>query len=141
MNELMNLSIFGGVLVYRILKLEFCESKIVRAVKCGHMTRIFEDRVIFGKKVLIDLSTKDGDTIPYCHDCVEKMVIRCARCGKPIFPGDSVSIVHFEDKIPEYAVAHGGGFIGCLRLDCSCGGDFIGTWCVPGKVINRLICP
>jgi hypothetical protein len=106
---------------------------------CGHLTRRKSKVKIFGK--IEELTLNKGSGSPeYCHDCFAKMVIRCAWCGKNIFPGDSISVSMPRDKnhkFPEYAVYYSkdtNEVVGCLRRDCSDFFNISGHWVAPGKV-------
>ena len=76
----------------------------------------------------------------YCLDCIGKMAIRCAWCGKPILIGDPVTLYTPEEgaEIPKYAVRYSGDprcLVGCLRFDCAdTGADRSGFWVPPGLV-------
>ncbi|MDO8486468.1 MAG: hypothetical protein Q7S77_02120 [Candidatus Staskawiczbacteria bacterium] len=82
----------------------------------------------------------------YCADCLVKMSIRCAWCGKSIKIGDPVTLNTPTKKsfqIPSYAVRYGETYpirlIGCLRWDCAdSGADRAGFWVTPGKVYRVL---
>ncbi|HNV96929.1 MAG TPA: hypothetical protein PKL13_01260 [bacterium] len=80
------------------------------------------------------------NNVPYCHKCLEKMTIRCAWCGNPIFIGDLITLQNPKEtfKIPDYAVKNKdfpGDYVGCHRLSC-CDmlGELIATWNTPGQI-------
>ncbi|MBU1289698.1 hypothetical protein KKG85_00400, partial [Patescibacteria group bacterium] len=62
----------------------FFERKIV--AECGHTTKRKDKIVAFGEGTITEITFEDGKT-PYCHQCLEKMAIRCAWCGHVIFIG------------------------------------------------------
>lgn len=83
----------------------------------------------------------------YCLECIGKMSIRCAWCGKPIAIGSPVTLYIPNDdfKVPDYAVCYSEGdskaLVGCLRWNCAdTGADMSGHWIPPGKV-HRLMSP
>lgn len=107
--------------------------------KCGHLTSQKATLNAFGEKCEIKiLSPKDE--IEFCHDCLEKMTIRCAWCGKPIFIGDIVTLYtpNKDFKIPNYAITYSKDplqLVGCGRTNCAeTGADYCGNWLPPGKV-------
>jgi len=111
---------------------------------CGHMTWRKAKVHAFGTSCATELPIEAGHT-PYCHACIEKMAIRCAWCGKPIFIGDPVTLytpAKPDFKIPEHAVRYSADpirLVGCLRMDCAeSGADRTGFWMPPGKVMRVM---
>ncbi len=122
-----------------LLGIIFKRHKFIMA-DCGHLTAVVDIVEAFGERVETRLPLKKGKT-PYCHRCLEKMVIRCAWCGKAIFIGDPITLyTPIEDfKIPDYAVIYNKDplqLVGCLRWDCAEGVDRAGFWYPPGKVFR-----
>jgi len=111
-----------------------------KLAKCGHMTKKKDDVNAFGESGTITISSFDKGQPEYCHRCLEKMVIRCAWCGNPIFIGDPVTLYSPKKdyKLPDYAVFYNEKkkqVVGCLGWDCAeTGGDRAGFWIPPGKV-------
>lgn len=105
--------------------------------KCGHTTYL-KDVVVYDEiPRIIKINTQ---TPRYCHKCLQKMTIRCAWCGNPIFIGDRITINSPQETfvIPSYAIkraTYPNGLIGCTRMSC-CDmiGEMIGFWMPPGKV-------
>lgn len=103
---------------------------------CGHKTLIRDKVTAFGRSTVTTLPVENGKT-PYCHRCLEKMAIRCAWCGEPIFVGDPVTlyIPNKDTKLPDYAVHFEEGVVGCLSIHCAdTGADRAGFWYPPGTV-------
>ena len=83
----------------------------------------------------------------YCSDCLVKMSIRCAWCGKSILVGSPITLntpIRKNFKVPDYAVVYKENplqLVGCLRWECADTGlDRAGFWVVPGKV-HRVVSP
>lgn len=112
------------------------------ATKCGHKTKKNGKVTAFGEAITTNIN---GDSVEYCHECLGRMAIRCAWCGKPIFIGDPVTLyIANSSEMPDYAVfyddenreAHNKPdsveVVGCLRFSCAdTGADKAGYW-VPG---------
>lgn len=111
------------------------------ATKCGHKTKLIAEVDIFGKKLIITLNNKE---IEYCADCLAKMSIRCAWCGRLIKVGDPVTLNTPREsfQIPDYSVVYNKNplqLVGCLRWHCTdTGMDRAGFWIIPGKVYRVL---
>ncbi|MEK7658485.1 MAG: hypothetical protein AAB352_01300 [Patescibacteria group bacterium] len=104
---------------------------------CGHKTKLFSPVEIFGEKIFITLKRK----FEYCPECLAKMSIRCAWCGKSILVGDPITLntpVRKDWQVPDYAVKYKKDplqLVGCLRWECADSGiDRAGFWMPPGKV-------
>lgn len=104
----------------------------VRA-NCGHWTRASLVFNAYGVKV-------GGHGKHFCADCavveLQRVAIRCALCGLPIIPGDSVAVYDCggADIRKEIAFHLGDGqVLGCLRRDCSIPGAFAGRWGGPER--------
>lgn len=108
------------------------------ATRCGHYTRRRGVISFEGESATMTLPVNPTGSVDYCLDCIGKMTIRCAWCGKPIFIGEPVTLytpTNHDFKIPEHAVVHKEKplkLVGCLRWDCAdTGCDIAGYW-VPG---------
>lgn len=113
------------------------------ATRCGHRTKVIGKVVSsFGGSGsgsgVIGMPVKADGTVDYCLDCLNKMTIRCAWCGKPIFIGSMVTSYLPKDGVtmPSYAVARDGsppkGYVGCCERSCLYDVDgLVGRW-VPG---------
>ena len=119
----------------------------VPASVCGHQTKL-KDRVsAFGESRGYRLIPHQGK-VEYCHQCLAKMTIRCAWCGKPIFIGSPITLYSpskpKEFAVPEYAVVYDANrlvLVGCLRWECAeTGADRMGFWVPPG-VVERVLSP
>lgn len=124
----------------------FWKNRKIEATECGHKTKIEDWVEAFGERTRIKVPVEDGKTL-YCHKCLEKMTVRCAWCGLPIFIGSPVTLYSPRDKekaMPEHAVLHSeeyNSYVGCLRWNCAdTGADRCGFWYPPGKV-NRVPSP
>lgn len=113
--------------------------------KCGHETEIKGGVSAFGESGTFTIPKNDDGTFDYCLDCIRKMTIRCAWCGKPIFIGQPVTLYTPADEnfqIPEHAVIYKENplrLVGCLRWNCAqTGADRAGFWIPPGKVYRTL---
>lgn len=119
--------------------------KTFTATICGHKTKIAGPIASFGETSIMQMPlNKEGET-EYCLDCIAKMAIRCAWCGKPINIGSAVTLYIPTSKTyipPEHAVRHEEDercLVGCLRWDCAdTGADMQGYWVPPGKVARCL---
>jgi hypothetical protein len=104
--------------------------------KCGHMTRM-KGRLRSGKEsISIELKLSDGRPA-HCLDCLNKMSILCARCGRPIFVGDPISVLLPRGWTPhEQAVACPDypGLITCVRSDCTPIYCVMGAWWPEGRI-------
>lgn len=106
---------------------------------CGHNSLIEDNVSAFGETTKTKVPLIDGK-IEYCHQCLSKMAIQCAWCGKPIFIGDPITLYtpSEEFEIPKHAVVYSEEplqLVGCRRSDCAdTGADYCGVWYPPGKV-------
>lgn len=114
------------------------------AQKCGHKTKLSGSFVAFGEKHSGHLKL-EGGKVDYCIECIRKMTIRCAWCGKSIVIGDPVTLYMPNDKgfvIPDYATVYQKEplqLVGCLRWGCAdTGADRAGFWVAPGRVLRVL---
>ena len=110
------------------------------ANKCKHKTKAKGVIRYFGHEDIMRNKFEDNGSPDYCFDCLVKMTIQCTWCGEPITVGSPVCMsipVDPEYKIPEFAVKHNNGYVGCLRSSCSDGGmDRNGFWMPPGEVLR-----
>ncbi len=110
---------------------------------CNHRSYLTKKVSAFGQEVTFSVSSS---FLVWCPDCLAKMAIRCAWCGKVVFPGDPITLYTptQEWKVPEYAVVYREDpfqVVGCLRMDCAdTGADRAGFWVPPGKV-RRVFSP
>jgi len=107
--------------------------------KCGHFTKRKDKIFAFDEECEIEILGKDQPE--FCHRCLEKMTIRCAWCGKPIFIGDIITLYSPSKKnkqMPEYALVHDvktNSFVGCGRTSCADSGcDYCGYWGTKGVI-------
>lgn len=109
--------------------------------QCGHETKIWDICAAQGEKHIIKMIPQNGQ-LPYCHKCFSAMTIRCAWCGKPIFPGEPVTLYAAGEnfRVPDYAVVFNKKplqVVGCLRVRCAdTGADRMGFWMPPGQVLR-----
>ncbi|NTW14626.1 MAG: hypothetical protein HGA31_06425 [Candidatus Moranbacteria bacterium] len=110
---------------------------------CGHKTWLKGRVHAHDEFCVTRIPITDGHT-PYCHACLEKMAIRCAWCGKPIFVGDPITLYSPKKgfEIPDYAIRYSEDpltLVGCLRWDCAESGmDRSGFWMPPGQVVRVM---
>lgn len=92
----------------------------VRARMCGHETALNGTVFAHNESTKMRMPFNDQGTTNWCLDCIGKMTIKCASCGKPIWIGSPIALIVLDDsdKIPPHAVPHEGGFVACLRMDC-----------------------
>jgi hypothetical protein len=123
----------------------FCKMKVFLQGKkylaeCGHETKQTDFVRAFGETIQTKVLIINGK-IEYCHKCLEKMVVKCPWCGRPIFIGDMVTLYSPTKK--EYQVPVGTvvfcedplTLVGCQRSDCAeSGADYAGQWIPPGVV-------
>lgn len=116
-------------------------NKLIDATECGHKTKIKNSVTAFGQTTVTQVPVNKDGTTTYCHECLEKMAIRCTWCGHPIFIGDPITLYSPRDKskkMPDYAVLHSkehNSYVGCLRWECAeTGADRCGFWYPPGEV-------
>lgn len=93
---------------------------------------------VFGEVAYSQFLLKRPD---YCHECLAKMSVKCAWCGKPILVDDPITLYtprKKDFKVPEYAVVYRKDplqLVGCLRFSCADSGiDRSGFWIKPGRV-------
>lgn len=122
--------------------LKFLKSFVKVKAKCGHKTRLYDKITVIGKDGKTEKIGMESTSLKpiYCHDCFQKMAIRCAWCGEYILPNEPITL-HKPKKdfeIPEYAVVYKENpklLVGCLSYGCAnTGADRAGFWIVPGKV-------
>lgn len=110
-------------------------SKKIRA-NCGHLSRIKGKIFAFDEVTTTTIRVIDGK-IDFCHRCLERMVIQCAWCGKPIFIGDPITLYTPGEnyEMPDYAKIYNLNspnspqLIGCGRNTCAdTGADYCGFW-------------
>jgi hypothetical protein len=110
-----------------IIVVSNCAEKI-RNYKCGHRGPVWFALNTYGAE-----SKKIGSS-KTCPDCtigiLRQMVIRCALCGLPIFPGEGVALYsRASSQYKSIATKVGKNFIGCLRWECCpSGGFYAGHW-------------
>lgn len=104
------------------------------ATKCGHRTEQ-EGRVLaFEHSTITKMQENESGSVDYCLDCIGKMAIQCAWCGKPIFIGDPITLYtpRRDSKTPEHAMIYNKEplqLVGCLRGNCAeSGADRAGFW-------------
>lgn len=108
------------------------------ADKCGHRTRRYGKVRAFGEAIRMRLELNSNNSVDYCFECLAKMAIRCAWCGRPIFIRDPVTLYIPDDdfEAPSYAVIHRRKpltLVGCMRFGCvDTGADRAGFW-LPGE--------
>lgn len=101
-----------------------------RVYSCGHTAPRQATISIYGEERELT------DDAPMCPACtIEKfrpMIIRCAKCGKPIYPGDGVAVYRGPTGLDYSASGYRtseGALLGCLRMSCCpTGGLFGGNW-------------
>lgn len=91
---------------------------------CGHKTKQKGKISAFGVATITTMPINTLGSVDYCLKCIQKMAIKCAWCGKPIFIGDDITLYSpSEDfEIPDYAVTYGENksqVVGCLRPSCA----------------------
>jgi hypothetical protein len=108
---------------------------------CGHIVPDNGVMTAFGETRNISIEPlANGKPADYCPDCLAKMAIRCAWCGKAIFPGDPITLYtpQGEFHLPGLAVKFSDKplrVVGCLRESCcEIGASRNGFWMPPGKV-------
>ncbi len=111
---------------------------------CGHETLKKDIITAFGESCEIKIPIINGKT-DYCHRCIEKMTIKCAWCGKPIFIGMPVTlyVVKKDFVLPDGAVWFNENQrqpVGCRRCAEMGPADWMGYWIPPGKV-KRMLSP
>lgn len=81
------------------------------------------------------LLSRDFKGSERCPDCrlaeAKEFIIRCALCGLPIVPGDSVAMYYKTSGGLKIEIGHkiDDSYVGCLRWDCCpSGGLFVGHW-------------
>jgi len=110
---------------------------------CGHFTPLEGTVKAFGETRNFRLGSVE-EKVPYCIQCLKKMIIRCAWCGKPIFPADPITLYMPRESynIPSYAIFYSEKpvrLVGCLRWNCAdTGADRAGFWLPPGVIFRAL---
>ncbi len=121
--------------------------KVHTANICGHKTHKKGFMHDGESTTIMEMPLAENGHPDYCLDCIDKMSIRCAWCGKTITIGSPVTLYIPKKgfKIPDYAVSYGEGeqkaLVGCLGWDCAeCGADLAGCWVPPG-IVKRVPSP
>ena len=109
-----------------------------RKYKCGHIGPKWYKLDIYGIESL-EMNNKRVDECPACLVArLNRHVIRCALCGLPISPGESVALYHKDSSSVRKDVAtivDENAAVGCLRWDCCPSGGFLaGHWSEEGFV-------
>lgn len=130
---------------------EFMLASLGRNIEadCGHQTKLRGTIGHEGDQRKITLKLGENGHPFSCLACIEKAIIPCAWCGKPIWPDEPITL--YLSSNPEQEVSVGsvlyrevGGkkvYVGCLRWDCArTGADRAGFWVVPGEV-ERCLSP
>lgn len=107
-------------------------AKKIRKHSCGHRGAKWFTLSVYGEETK-KIKHKCAEC---CIEELKEVVIRCALCGLPIYPGEGVAI-YYKDSgavVLENPVLVGkDGVIGCLRWDCCpSGGFFAGHWSLDG---------
>lgn len=132
----------GSLFQWFSQKLKGVKLQATHTAKCGHETKIKDTVTAFGETITTEIHIPENETYPeYCHRCIEKMAIKCAWCGSPIFIGDLVTLYTPKNngfQIPEGAKKYSDNptrLVGCLKWECAeTGADRAGFWMPPGKV-------
>lgn len=107
---------------------------------CGHRGPRRFELFVYGDNV------RPGIDNHQCPDCgieeIKKIVIRCAFCGLPIFPGSGVYSVHPTTPGVSLAIArfvNPDAVMCCMRWDCCLNpGLFSGHWTEAGFKAYKL---
>lgn len=135
--------VFFCVIYKRIFFIENEENlnNKVKAVECGHETKLKGKVSAFGENVVTKIKPDKNGNAKYCHDCLSDMAILCAWCERPIFIGNPITLYSTRKddfKVPNHASIYKEDpitLVGCGRTDCAdTGADYAGTWIPPGKV-------
>lgn len=115
--------------------------------QCGHKTYMVDRVRAHGGSAVTELAIFHHGKFEYCHRCLAKMAIQCAKCGEPIFIGDGIALGVAEDEsaprplhsktytTPDGILNH----ILCLRHDCGHSLDNLaGFWVPPGTISHLL---
>lgn len=106
--------------------------------ECGHRHPERFALNLYGEK--IEMTDEGYSARKFCANChlaeLKKLIIRCAKCGFHIMPGDGVALYCYDKKLFKKSeritfVGEGDekGVIGCMRWDCCpSGGFFAGHW-------------
>ncbi len=94
----------------------------------------------------------NGDELLYCHECLDKMTIYCAWCGRYIEIGDPIILLHeCEEKTPN-PVKYEEAYVACCRCADLGVADAQGTWVPSGQndckgrverslsIVEQLLC-
>ncbi len=100
---------------------------------CGHQGPKLFELVIWGLQgELKPMAPGKWKMCPQCTvEDLKKVVIHCALCGHPIFPGQAVALYGDEGKFnPAWVTkTEKGAVVGCLGWDCCPGSIFFaGHW-------------
>lgn len=111
---------------------------------CGHRTKRAGKTASYGQESLNSMALSENGKPDYCLECLAKMAIRCAWCGKPICIGEPVTLYAPKEtfRVPKHAVRYDRDeryLVGCLGWNCAAtGADRQGFWVPPGKVARVL---
>ena len=88
---------------------------------CGHAAPVRFALRIHGR--IREMSDAYFEERPLCPECIRIMTIRCAHCGQPIMPGESVAcVIDKEDWVtPDARPMRGGdrSVVICFRPTCA----------------------
>lgn len=112
-----------------------------RLCRCGHKAK---KRTFLRGPGYEGVYILHGNPPDYCPECFVGAAIRCAQCGEPIMPSDSITLYFYgDDELPDYAVMYSEKphrrAVGCRRRGClDLPHDKHGVWIMPGKVERVL---
>ncbi len=126
--------------------------KTYPANECKHGTKREGTTVSFGERYVIGMPLAENGRPNHCLECIGKMAILCARCGRPIHIGDNIALYckqpdmkcltdkEWMKHVHSYQSQAGGPvyMVCCDRRNCiDTAGDYRGIWLPPGRVERR----
>lgn len=123
---------------YSLIWLQSVFRQTFVASKCGHTTKVKGGVAAFGERIVTTMPVGKDGRPEYCLKCIEKMAIRCSRCGKAIFVGDPIALLLDDKALLGHVITARPGTryrVSCLRIGCAdSAADRAGFWMPPGVV-------
>ncbi len=89
---------------------------------CGHITELKGELYLeLNDLIISDYFCAKSKKPDLCINCYIKKIIRCSKCGRAIFPGDTIGVYRTHKKLPQYSIKYPNSknaYIVCVRESC-----------------------